>query len=422
MHRAISDANPLARVHQLLAIAFDDTPACNVVWMPAHTTEADVGVKRLGNGEYLSAFHRYGNDEADKWAKWAVQEHRVPEHIRQEIKDLHSKVLKAAKWIGAATWHANHSSGKPGRDTGASRQLAMEATKAARAKAAYTPANSKVKSRAQGGHDLIQLGSIWRCSVCKEWSASRAKMETKHCKGSVSRRWKGKAAVSIVEQCEPAVQHRLVHRIWYSGDIIWCSVCGCYGEHKARGLTTFCQGKFEGIWKGGGRVQQLKKLKSNVHPKTGLPLPRALTEREWLDGKRTSIITTATGGGEPSVHERLDPVRLCRTSAAILARLQLKRLMSQEVAIVEVACKRPRIRIRLKSSLEVVEAAINERDTRRRERADVEGSEPPLLASPRIEGVEGPVQAIHASPRTCRIVEVAIAAAGEHEHRQDYPA
>ena len=225
-------------------------------------------------------------------------------------------------------------------------------------------------------------------------------METKHCKGSISRRWKGKAAVSIVEQCEPAVQASMVHRIWYSGDIIWCSVCGCYGEHKARGLTTFCQGKFEGIWKGGGRVQQLKKLKSNVHPKTGLPLPRALTEREWLDGKRTSIITTATGGGEPSVHERLDPVRLCRTSAAILARLQLKRLMSQEVAIVEVACKRPRIRIRLKSSLEVVEAAIIERDTRRRERADVEGSEPPLLASPRIEGWRGAVQGLSGVPRT----------------------
>ena len=203
---------------------------------------------------------------------------------------------------------------------------------------------------------------------------------------------------------------------------MWCSTCGCYGEHKARGLTTFCEGKFEGIWKGGGRVGQLKKLKANLHPKTGLPLPRALTEREWLDGKRTSIITTATGGGEPSVHERLDPVRLCRTSAAILARLQLKRLMSQEAAIVEVACKRPRIRIRLKSSSEVVEAAINERERRRVERADVEGSEPPLLASPRIEGVEGPVQAIHASPRTCRIVEVAAAAAGEHEHRQDFPA
>ena len=96
--------------------------------------------------------------------------------------------------------------------------------------------------------------------------------------------------------------------------------------------------------------------------------------------------------------------------------------MSQEAAYVEVALKRPCIRIRLKSTSEVVEAAIDERERRRSERADVEGSEPPLLASPRIEGVEGEVQAIHAEPRTCRLVEVASEAADEHEHRQDYPA
>ena len=96
--------------------------------------------------------------------------------------------------------------------------------------------------------------------------------------------------------------------------------------------------------------------------------------------------------------------------------------MSQEVAVVEVACKRPRTRIRFKSSSEVVEAAADERERRRVERADVEGPEPPLLASPRIEGVEGEVQAIHADPRTCRVGEVAIAATGGHEHRQDYPA
>ena len=34
MARAVSDANPLARVHQLLTIAFDDTPIDSVVWMP----------------------------------------------------------------------------------------------------------------------------------------------------------------------------------------------------------------------------------------------------------------------------------------------------------------------------------------------------------------------------------------------------
>ena len=94
-----------------MAMAFDDTPGSAVVWVPAHTSKGDVGVKRLGNGAVLTDLHRYANGEADKWAKWAVEEHRVPAHIRQEVKDLHSKVWKTAKWIGAATWHANRSSG-----------------------------------------------------------------------------------------------------------------------------------------------------------------------------------------------------------------------------------------------------------------------------------------------------------------------
>ena len=61
MARACSDANPLARVHQLLANGFDDTQLESVVWMPSHTTEADVGAKRIGNGELLTAMDRYGN-------------------------------------------------------------------------------------------------------------------------------------------------------------------------------------------------------------------------------------------------------------------------------------------------------------------------------------------------------------------------
>lgn len=99
MARACSDANPLARVHQLLAIAFDDTLLESVVWMPSHTTEAEVGVRRIGNGDFLSVHDRYGNGEADAWAKYGVEEHRVPHHIRKELKDAYSLVGRTAKWI-----------------------------------------------------------------------------------------------------------------------------------------------------------------------------------------------------------------------------------------------------------------------------------------------------------------------------------
>ena len=120
--------------------------------MPSHTTEADVGVKRTGNGDLLTAMDRYGNGEADTWAKHGVEEHRVPHHIRKELKDAHFLVWRTAKWIGAATCHANHSSGKPGRETGASRQAAIAAAKAAKARHGEQQRNiSKARAKAQGG-------------------------------------------------------------------------------------------------------------------------------------------------------------------------------------------------------------------------------------------------------------------------------
>ena len=48
MARAARDSNPLARVHRLMVIAFDDTPNDSVVWMPSHTSARD--------GSFLSAW------------------------------------------------------------------------------------------------------------------------------------------------------------------------------------------------------------------------------------------------------------------------------------------------------------------------------------------------------------------------------
>ena len=161
MDRGVADSNPLARVHQHLVVGLDDTPNDSVVWMPSHTSALDVGVRRIGNGEFLTALDRYANGEADKWAKHGVEEHRVPSHIRQEVKAAHSMVWRTAKWIGAATWHANHSKGNPARDAGASRRLAVEATKAARARHGQQQrARSGLRLPAQGGHTSIQVGAL----------------------------------------------------------------------------------------------------------------------------------------------------------------------------------------------------------------------------------------------------------------------
>ena len=65
MARASTDSNPLARVHQYLAIAFDDTPISSVVWMPSHTSPRDVGARRIGNGDLLSELDRFTNGPPD---------------------------------------------------------------------------------------------------------------------------------------------------------------------------------------------------------------------------------------------------------------------------------------------------------------------------------------------------------------------
>ena len=165
-------------------------------------------------------------------------------------------VWRTAKWIGAATWHANHSQGNPGRDTGASRRLAIEATKAARDRHCHQQRErSGVRSPAQGGHTSVRVGAFWQCSVCMKRSRSKAHFEAKTCGGSVRKRWWCKSAQSILEHSsEHASQHRFQHIRMISGDIIWCTVCGSYGEHQAPSAWTSpplpgkVRGDVEGWW------------------------------------------------------------------------------------------------------------------------------------------------------------------------------
>ena len=84
---------------------------------------------------------------------------------------------------------------------------------------------------------------------------------------------------------------------------------------------------------------QLKALKACKHPRTGMPLPRAVTENEWLDGKRT-YIDIESAGVLQSVPESSVPVRLCRASATILDRLRMKRRAGQEAEVAPTAKRR----------------------------------------------------------------------------------
>lgn len=75
-----------ARVHELMLTAWGDFDADNMVWMQAHTTEKDVGVKELGNGQKLTTLDRRGNELAVKLSKAGAETHRVPQAIRGKLR------------------------------------------------------------------------------------------------------------------------------------------------------------------------------------------------------------------------------------------------------------------------------------------------------------------------------------------------
>jgi hypothetical protein len=119
--------------------ALDDTESAAMVWMPAHTKESDVGQAYLGDGSRLTCSDRKGNNEADRLAKLAVEAHRVPKHVRDEVKELNAVVEKTARWVARATYAAGHQTVKPCRDSEASKAAAAAKT---RVKA---PKDSQVK-------------------------------------------------------------------------------------------------------------------------------------------------------------------------------------------------------------------------------------------------------------------------------------
>lgn len=77
------------------------------VWMPAHTSEQDVGVMQLSDESTLTDVDRFGNDYADRLAKEAVEEHRVPEALRLALVEHEQLQVATYRWLASATLLAN---------------------------------------------------------------------------------------------------------------------------------------------------------------------------------------------------------------------------------------------------------------------------------------------------------------------------
>ena len=250
-HWACTAGRPLARVMKQLFVHIDDVPTSNFVWMPAHTSMANVGVKCLSNGKTLTHTDRRANGQADTEAKAAAAAYTVAKTTRVRLLAHKRVVLEAARWLGQVTWAATNF-GKPAmRDSEASKARADELRRK-RIKASKT---RKKKPR-----------------------------QAKQLRSSIDRTatWTEKAQLMADVDIEAGGKALRKHVLMKSSDVIWCCVCGSFGTLRGRGLARSCTGHLPPE-KAGGRAQQLRKLLAGVHPKDGYTLGPAMPQSRWAD-------------------------------------------------------------------------------------------------------------------------------------------
>ena len=277
---ATSGQRPHARVNALMHAALDDTARDAVVWMPAHKKESDVGVARLGNGSYLTQLDVKGNAEADRLAKLAVGEHRVPKWVATKVQEQDALVEATARWIAMATFEANHQTIKPLRDSDATRSAAVTAARfrqnAARQQPERRTTYAVTRRAALGGHVLRLRGATWVCIVCQRRSKLRSTLAPRRCEGSAVQRWDARAQ-ALGGHDQAGAGHARVK----SGEVVWCIRCGSYAESAAKGLAKWCRGRLQGDGGKGGLAGQLKSLMAGRHPVTQAALPPPIPESKW---------------------------------------------------------------------------------------------------------------------------------------------
>lgn len=214
---------------------------------------------------------------ADKLAKLAVNEHRMPKQIRIAMRNHEALQNVTALWVATATLRANSAETKSQRDAEASREVALELRRLRGSKAKKVRQKPAVTLRpvALGGHRLRWFHQRWQCSLCREWSAKRASTAAKTCNGSVTMKWAAKARVLVVSGSAVGSGHHFV----LSGEVLWCRECGAFAERHAMALaepwpTSAHTEQAELLAQDGrnGRRSQLKRLREGVHLKTRCPL------------------------------------------------------------------------------------------------------------------------------------------------------
>ena len=262
---------PLARVHRLLLGNTPRFAADAVVWMPSHTSEADVGRKVIGNGQLLTRTDRDANARADLEAKAAAALFSVNSAVVQQLDRYRIAAIQAGRWIGLATWAATHYAAG-GSDC-------PRDSEASRARAGAHRRQAQAAARGRGPRPMRPPRVVPGLAERIEGLAAAAEAAASAARGLGG------------EQLQEGTV--VAHRRMLSGTILWCNACGAYTESRGRGLARSCPGPpAPRLY--GGRAQQLRRLRDNRHPKTDAAIPQAVPETRWAAAPELQPPTTLT--------------------------------------------------------------------------------------------------------------------------------
>ena len=191
-----------ARVWAAVFAALDDQgTATDILWMPAHTGPSHIGTSTLSDGSLLTRTDQYANDLADKLAKSAALEFRVPVQVRSRLAADQLLARQLALWLGRATALAT----------------------------AYPSPDGKMVRDSRPAPRASQVDVPNPPLVCR----------TRPTPVPPAARWAAKLRDSV---CADDYENHETHRGRVTGSVTWCGRCGAYASMRGRGMAKPCRG------------------------------------------------------------------------------------------------------------------------------------------------------------------------------------
>jgi len=324
--RAVRPSRLTAKAWAQIFAAAGDAPPLDVAWMPAHTSLADIGRKRLSNGEMLTGIDRRANDIADHLAKAAVSEHRVPPAVRKIVQDQEKQVTEMAWWVARVTVAANSWGSQALRDSDSAPRRGGRAQKRCK----RSTRKQEEIPFALGGHDVLclrdRLSKPWQCRVCHRSSAKRSVLSCSKCPGSAVLTWARAADAAAASGTSTGGGHHLL----LTGTITWCWKCGAYACVKACNLVKPCTGRIRGF-----AATARQRLLLGLHPSSRVPLGAdTVPEPGWSlpDGFTRAVELAETSATSPHEVPYLGATGDVSRGAAVLKTARMVALRARVVA------------------------------------------------------------------------------------------